>query len=48
MTVWIYIDTRKEVGDADYLKVFATKDAAEACFPIGCCFPITASGERNG
>jgi hypothetical protein len=30
MTVWIYIDTSKEVSDADYLKVFATKDASEA------------------
>jgi hypothetical protein len=30
MTVWIYINTSKDVGDADYLKVFATKDAAEA------------------
>jgi hypothetical protein len=29
MTVWIYVDKRKEVGDADYVKVFATKDAAE-------------------
>jgi hypothetical protein len=29
MTVWIYIDTSKDVGDADYLKVFASKDAAE-------------------
>ena len=29
MTVWIYIDTSKDVGDADYLKVFANKDAAE-------------------
>jgi hypothetical protein len=29
MTVMIYIDTSKEVGDKDYLKVFATQDAAE-------------------
>jgi hypothetical protein len=29
MTVWIYIDTSKNVGDLDYLKVFANKDAAE-------------------
>jgi hypothetical protein len=29
MTVWIYIDTSKDVGDAEYLKVFASKDAAE-------------------
>jgi hypothetical protein len=32
MTVWIYIDTSKEVGDADHVKVFATKDAAETWF----------------
>jgi hypothetical protein len=29
MTVWIYADTTKEVGDKDHLKVFATEDAAE-------------------
>jgi hypothetical protein len=32
MTVWIYVDTRKQVGDKDYLKVFATEDAAERWF----------------
>jgi hypothetical protein len=30
MTVWIYVDTSKEVGDVDHLKVFASKEAAEA------------------
>ena len=29
MTVWIYINTAKEVGDVDHLKVFASEDAAE-------------------
>jgi hypothetical protein len=29
MTVWIYVDTSKEVGDVDHLKVFASKEAAE-------------------
>ena len=29
MTVWIYIDTSKDVGDRDHLKVFANADAAE-------------------
>ena len=29
MTVLIYVDTSKEVGDADHLKVFANEDAAE-------------------
>ena len=27
--VWIYVDTRKQVGDKDHFKVFATADAAE-------------------
>jgi hypothetical protein len=31
-TVWIYVDTRKEVGDVDHLKVFASQDVAEAWF----------------
>jgi hypothetical protein len=32
MTVWIYVDTRKQVGDRDHLKVFANEDAAETWF----------------
>jgi hypothetical protein len=28
-TVWIYVDTSKEVGDLDHLNVFASKDTAE-------------------
>ena len=32
MTVWIYVDTSKEVGDADHLKVFANEDVANAWF----------------
>lgn len=28
MTVWIYVDTSKEVGDKDHLKVFSDEDAA--------------------
>jgi hypothetical protein len=31
-TVWIYIDRRQQVGSAEYLKVFATTDAAEKWF----------------
>ena len=31
-TVWIYVDTSKEVGDVDHLKVFANADAAETWF----------------
>ena len=26
MTVWIYVDTSKDVGDVDHLKVFANED----------------------
>ena len=29
MTVWIYVNTSKQVGDRDHLKVFANADAAE-------------------
>jgi hypothetical protein len=29
MTVWINVDTSKEVGDVDHLKVFASREAAE-------------------
>ncbi len=29
MTVLIYVNTSKHVGDADHLKVFANTDAAE-------------------
>jgi hypothetical protein len=29
MTVIIYVDASKEVGDVDHLKVFATADAAD-------------------
>ncbi len=28
-TVWIYVDTSKEAGDVDHLKVFATAELAE-------------------
>jgi hypothetical protein len=32
MTVWIYVDTRKAVGDPEHLKVFADQAAADAWF----------------
>jgi hypothetical protein len=32
MSVWIYVDTRKQVGDKDHLKVFADQDAARQWF----------------
>jgi len=28
-TVWNYVDTSKEVGDVDHLKVFATPELAD-------------------
>jgi hypothetical protein len=31
-TVWIYVDTTKEVGDVDHLKVFATPELADEWF----------------
>ena len=32
MTVFVYVNTSKQVGDVDYIKVFATTDAAEKWF----------------
>jgi hypothetical protein len=32
MTAWIYVNTSKQVGDKDHLKVFANEDAAERWF----------------
>ncbi|WGS18522.1 MULTISPECIES: hypothetical protein [unclassified Bradyrhizobium] len=32
MTVWIYVNTSKQVGDKDHLKVFANEDATEKWF----------------
>ena len=32
MTVLIYVDTSKQVGDPDHLKVFANGDAAATWF----------------
>lgn len=29
-SVWIYVDTARDVGDAEHLHVFADRDAAEA------------------
>jgi hypothetical protein len=33
-TVLIYVDTSKQVGDADHLKVFAYNEAAEEWFKL--------------
>ena len=32
MTVWIYVDTSKQVGSPDHLKVFDSQAAAQAWF----------------
>jgi hypothetical protein len=32
MTVFVYVNTSKQVGDKDHLKVFATTGAAEIWF----------------
>jgi hypothetical protein len=32
MTVFIHVDTHKQVGDKDHLKVFASQGAAETWF----------------
>ena len=32
MTVFVYINTGKQVGDAEHVKVFASQDAAETWF----------------
>ena len=30
--IWIYVNTNKQVGDPEQIKVFATTDAAEKWF----------------
>jgi hypothetical protein len=32
MTVFVYVNTAKQVGDKDHIKVFANQDAAEKWF----------------
>jgi hypothetical protein len=32
MTVFVYVDTSKQVGDPEHIKVFATADAAAKWF----------------
>lgn len=48
MTVWIYVDTGKEVGDKGHLKVFADERAAEEWFakndPEGVAFEYEVIG----
>jgi hypothetical protein len=53
-TVCIYVDTSKEVGDVDHLKVFATPELADAWFkendPEGVAFEyeIIEAGSGEG
>ena len=48
MTVFVYVNTSKQVGDPDHLKVFANADAAEAWFeqndPEGVAFEYEVLG----
>ena len=34
MTVFIYVDTSKQVGDRDHLKVFANAEAADTWLEV--------------
>ena len=47
-TFWIYINTAREVGDVDHLKVFANEDTAERWFaehdPEGVAFEYPVCG----
>ena len=51
MTVSIYVDTSKQVGDAEHVKVFANQDAAETWFeektPEGVAFEYELWNERG-
>ena len=48
MKVLIYVNTKKDVGDIDHLKVFANEDAAEKWFeendPEGVAFEYEVEG----
>jgi hypothetical protein len=48
MTVWIYVDTSKDVNDPEHLKVFADEAAADRWFvdndPEGVAFKYDVLG----
>lgn len=52
MNVWIYVDTKREVGDRNHLQVFADQDAAEAWFqendPEGVAFEYAIQTVKDG
>ena len=51
-TVWIYIDTNKQVGDPNHLHVFASQDTARAWLnefePKGEVFEYPVFGREAG
>jgi hypothetical protein len=51
-TVWIYVDTDKEVGGVDHLKVFATPELADGWFkendPEAACSATRRSKNGRG
>jgi hypothetical protein len=52
MTVWIYTNKSKPVGDPDHLKVFADPDIARRWFelfePNGVAFEFAVIGDAGG
>ena len=50
MTVFVYVNTSKQVGDKDHIKVFANQDAAETWFEQndqeGVAFEYEVSGMK--
>ena len=51
MTVWIYVDPSKRIGDPDHLKVFHNPSRAQAWFtdhdPQGVAFEYPVIGEER-
>jgi len=51
MTVFVYVNTGKQVGDRDHLKVFANADAAATWFEKndseGVAFEYTVTGMKE-
>ena len=51
MSVWVYVDTSREVGDVDHVTIFATAEDADAWFkendPEGVAFEYPVIGQRQ-
>ena len=49
MTVWVYVNTSKQVGDPEYLKIFSDPDIARRWFarfdPKGVAFEYSVIGD---